>query len=766
MSDGIGKVGQYSMSEETLREELERYRALCDVVSEAIALYEQGQTLDVNDAFCRMFDYTSEEAVGRSIYDFTPSEDLKTFSNTTDATDESFYEGLGRKKDGTIFPLNISARTTRFKGREVRVVVLRDLTRQKEVEKEAEKNRQDYENLLNSIDGVVWEAMLNPPRYTFVSKKAERMLGYPVRLWLEDINFWRKHIHPEDKEELFSQINQAITDQQTVGVEYRIMASDGRIVWIRGRISVEAENGVVVKLRGVMVDTTERRLAENELRKMHRVLLDSQQIAHWGSFEWELDEEGNITDGNVWSDELYRIFGLDPKEKKITYQDFISLVHPDDREDVCQTMRKTIHEGTDFLSHHRIIKPDGELRYLITRGSLLKDKNGKPVRLVGASSDITEQKIAEDALRASELRYRAFIENSSEGISRYDVEPPMPLDLPREEQIKYLMTHAIMRECNMAIAKMQNFDSVEDILGLSLGEIVKRRGEENYDALRLFVYSDYYVADVETKTVTKSKTIRYFLVNFVGVVESGKLIRGWGTQREITKRKHAELKLEAYSKQLRLLSARIHAAREEESAHIAREIHDELGTALTGLKWDLEWIQQKLNDSSDAETIIAVQERIHLTNRLIDNTVQTVRRISSELRPKLLDDLGLVAAIDWYAKQFEKRTGLNCKVDSQLEDIELNKEKATATFRIFQEILTNIMRHSGADTVSIYVDVDGDEFLMVVQDNGKGISEFDRQNTSSLGLLGMRERAYLVGGKVEIVGQEGRGTTVEVRIPV
>jgi len=886
MSGKVQNLVQPPISDEALCEDLERYRALCEIVSEAVALHEEGKILDVNNAFCRMFGYELDEVIGLSIYEFSPPELREDYRQLAEATVEDPNQILGLKKDGTIFPIEVSAKTVRLKGKEIRVAVVRDMTFQKQAEealresekkyrllmeqapdgifirndegyfidvnekaceltgytkeellsikladllpvarlpefveveedlsegitlrverqierkdgslldvglsvrriddkvtqailrdiserkraeREIEKSRRDYEHLLNSIEGVVWEAELNPPRYTFISKQAERITGYPAEKWLEDIKFWRTHIHPEDKEKIFGEINKVIMHHRAVGVEYRIIAADGRTVWIRGRISAEVENGVAVKLRGVMVDTTERRLAENELRKMHRMLLDSQQIAHWGSFEWELDENSKITGENIWSDELYRIYGLEPQEKKITYQDFLSFVHPDDRESVYQAMMTTLNERKPFLSQGRIIRPDGEVRYLITQGSVIKDKNGKPVRIVGASSDVTEQKLAEEALHSSELRYRAFIENSSEGISRYDVEPPMPIDWPQKEQVEYLMKHGIMRECNEASARMQGFNSVDEILGLSLGEIVKHRGEENYEALRFFVHSNYRVADAETKTVTKDKKIRYFLVNFMGIVEDGKLVRGWGTQREITKRKHAELKLEAYSEQLRALSARVHAAREEESAHIAREIHDELGTALTGLKWDLEWIDRRLNDSSDIETAKAVQERIHATNRLIDNTIQTVRRISSELRPKLLDDLGLVSAIDWYATQFERRTGVNCKVDSQIEDIELSKEKATATFRIFQEILTNVMRHSEADTVKVYVDTDEDDFVLIVQDNGKGITEKETQNTRSLGLLGMRERAYLVGGKVEIFGQEGIGTTVEVRIPM
>jgi signal transduction histidine kinase len=225
---------------------------------------------------------------------------------------------------------------------------------------------------------------------------------------------------------------------------------------------------------------------------------------------------------------------------------------------------------------------------------------------------------------------------------------------------------------------------------------------------------------------------------------------------DITERKHAE-------EALRALSARIRSTREEEGTRIAREIHDELGGVLTGLKWDLEKIDSTLNSSGDVSDIRA---RISTMTTLIETTISTVRRIASELRPGVLDDLGLVAAIEWQIEQFQLRSGLNCHWTNNPSEIELTRERATAVFRILQEILTNVLRHSEAANLYVKLKHNKHYFELEVKDDGRGITDSQIMNTQSLGLLGMKERALLVGGEVRITGKEGGGTTVVVRVPL
>jgi signal transduction histidine kinase len=237
-------------------------------------------------------------------------------------------------------------------------------------------------------------------------------------------------------------------------------------------------------------------------------------------------------------------------------------------------------------------------------------------------------------------------------------------------------------------------------------------------------------------------------------------------QAEIVERRQAEAALRTSTEQLRALSARLQSAREEEGTRIAREIHDEMGSALTSLKWDLEKIGQDLSRSNDGSAIGEARERINLMTGLVESTINTVRRISSELRPGVLDDLGLVAAIEWQAQQFQSRTGIRHHADTAPDTTELERESATAVFRIFQEILTNVLRHSQAANIYVKLRKTETQLQLEVSDDGRGITESEKGNTRSLGLVGMRERALLVGGNVEIVGVSGKGTTVSVSVPL
>jgi len=226
---------------------------------------------------------------------------------------------------------------------------------------------------------------------------------------------------------------------------------------------------------------------------------------------------------------------------------------------------------------------------------------------------------------------------------------------------------------------------------------------------------------------------------------------------DVTLRKRAE-------EALRALSARLRSAREEEGTRIAREIHDELGAALTGLRWDLEKIDSTLTASANGSLVSDVHERISSMTITIESTISTVRRIASELRPGVLDDLGLVAAIEWQLEQFQARTGIKCHWTNTANDVKLDREKATAVFRILQEILTNVLRHAQATNLYVKLSRARHHFELEVKDDGCGITQSQRVNSRSLGLLGMKERALLVGGDVHISGKRGQGTTVLVRV--
>jgi signal transduction histidine kinase len=260
---------------------------------------------------------------------------------------------------------------------------------------------------------------------------------------------------------------------------------------------------------------------------------------------------------------------------------------------------------------------------------------------------------------------------------------------------------------------------------------------------------------------------RWFLVRTAPLHdEQGRLVEWYGAAIDIEDRKRAEEKLKATSKQLRALSARLQSAREEEGTRIAREIHDELGSALTTLKWDLEQIESVLSDPKPGPELESMKKKARTMTRLVENTIDVVRRISADLRPSVLDDLGLVPAIEWQSRLFRERTGIAVRCNCLVDEVGLNQEQSTAVFRIFQEALTNILRHSRANGVDVTIMEKDDTFLLTIKDDGRGITDSEKYGQSAIGLLGMRERAHLVGGEIEITGSEGAGTTVTVRLPL
>jgi two-component system sensor histidine kinase UhpB len=239
-----------------------------------------------------------------------------------------------------------------------------------------------------------------------------------------------------------------------------------------------------------------------------------------------------------------------------------------------------------------------------------------------------------------------------------------------------------------------------------------------------------------------------------------------GIMFDVTDRKRFEEQLKDSHERMRELAAHIEAAREEERTRIAREIHDELGQVLTCLKIDLAWMDKKLTSPSQAARRDLLLKKINAMKDSIDHTVRVVRKISTELRPDILDHFGLPAAIEWQAAEFQNRTGIPCRLSASSADLDMDERASSAIFRIFQELLTNIARHANASQVNINLSKRRGFLILEVQDNGRGIAEKEHFKSDSFGLLGIRERAALLGGKLAIKGVPDQGTTVSIRIPL
>jgi two-component system sensor histidine kinase UhpB len=233
---------------------------------------------------------------------------------------------------------------------------------------------------------------------------------------------------------------------------------------------------------------------------------------------------------------------------------------------------------------------------------------------------------------------------------------------------------------------------------------------------------------------------------------------------DITDRRQAEKELHRSRELLRSLSHHLQTAREEESKRIAREIHDELGQQLTVLKMDISWLSRRVDPEEEGAKKFL--QKLDSMSDLVDKTIQTVQKITAELRPGLLDDLGLVPAIEWLAQEFENQTNIPCRIQLFCELVDIDPDCSTAIFRISQEALTNVARHAKATRVSISLKEENDSLVLKINDNGRGIEADDVFAPSSLGLMGMRERIRPFGGELKITGMPNKGTSLTVTLPV
>ncbi|MBI4455668.1 MAG: PAS domain S-box protein [Acidobacteria bacterium] len=355
-----------------------------------------------------------------------------------------------------------------------------------------------------------------------------------------------------------------------------------------------------------------------------------------------------------------------------------------------------------------------------------------------------ERHVLEEKIHESQKLYRALFDQSPDGVLIIDPETMLPTIFNDVacQQLGY------SRE-EFAKLRISDYEAVEkpEETKARIKRILSKGGDE-----------------FETKHRTKQGEIRYVgvTVRWLELADHPLLHCIF---HDITQHKQSEQQLTESHTELRRLAEHLRSVREEERADAARAIHDELGQALTILKMDLTGLQNKLSrEGGPLEQ--SPSEKITSMSRLVDETIKSVRRIAADLRPAVLDDLGIVAAIEWKARELQEKTGIECKLTVEPRDITLDRDRSTDVFRIFQEAMTNVIRHANASKTEIGLRLRDGSLVLEVEDNGRGITKDEISNTKSFGLLGVRERALAWGGEVAIHSAPGEGTKLTVRIPV
>ncbi|MBI3194384.1 MAG: PAS domain S-box protein, partial [Ignavibacteriae bacterium] len=391
------------------------------------------------------------------------------------------------------------------------------------------------------------------------------------------------------------------------------------------------------------------------------------------------------------------------------------------------------HPLKDATYESFIVARDGTPRWI-----LWQDTKGPKDLLISVGHDITERKTSEQALLESEKRYRHLFELNPLPGWVYDADTLIFLAV-NDAAINY---YGYSRDEFLAMT-LKDIRPKEDIPKLL--ESTKQKTTPTYQHSGPWRHKkkDGSIIDVEVSSHT---------LTFMGRASRLVLVK------DITEQKRSE-------EQLRNLSIRLQTIREDERASIAREIHDELGQYLTGIKMYVTGMYQNLKDCTNDLQKQSLSERMLAASELIDQTISSVQKIVTELRPDVLDKLGLVAAVEWQAQEFQSRTGIHCEVTTELDDSTLDQIFVTTLFRILQETLTNVARHSQANQVQILLITEEQDILLEIRDNGRGISSEELTRTNAFGLIGIRERVSSFHGYVEIAGVPNNGTTVTVRLP-
>ena len=378
---------------------------------------------------------------------------------------------------------------------------------------------------------------------------------------------------------------------------------------------------------------------------------------------------------------------------------------------------------------------DGSLKEIEISAKMLADG-----RFIGIVRDITTRKRAQETLRISEEKYRLLFNQN-----------PMPMFMIELPDRKFI-------DVNNAAVEFYGYTK-EEFLKMTVYDIRPEYTIEKLKDLDSSNINGVHHAGIwkhkkKDGTVVQMNIITH---NILYEEKNARLVLA----NDVTQKIKAEEELKKSHEELRQLATHMEKVRETERTSIAREIHDELGQQLTGLKMDISWLNKKIKNQ-EAE----VQEKILDTIALIDATVITVRRIATELRPSILDDLGLIAAMEWQSEEFEKRSEISCIFSSNVTEADVGSDLATGIFRIYQECLTNVLRHADATEVISSFKISEHALQLSIMDNGKGFIAQEIATKRTLGLLGMKERTTLLGGTYEIFSEPGKGTSVIIIVPL
>jgi len=494
----------------------------------------------------------------------------------------------------------------------------------------------------------------------------------------------------------------------------------------------------------------ERKRVEAVLKQSQERLATAQRIAHVGNWDWDIPNNHLF-----WSEEIYRIFGLEPEKTATTYEAFLSSVHGEDRDFVIESVNQALHEGKPYHIDHRIVLPSGEMRIVHEHAEVTRDQTGKATRMQGTVQDVTDSRRAEEAVRTSEELLRTVLHALPVAVWILDEEGQVLSRNPAGSKI--------WGEDPPDLEGLKDFGRYKGWWP----DTGKRLKSREWSAARAIKKGETVLGEIveiesfdgQRKTLSNSAVpLRAADGAIRGAIVVGEDI----TERASVQKalRYSNTLLESSRKELRTLTAHLDLEIEEERRRIAQELHDQLGQSLIASKIALNMLGMGKPEHE------RLRDQIGEIISLIDQTIQSVKRIALDLRPFVLDHLGLVAAIESELHKFEERTEISCvSYLPQTESVQLAPVTSMSLFRIFEEALSNIQKHARATQVIVRLESRAGRLLLEVHDNGKGIDDVVILAPDSLGIAGMRERVARLGGDLCIETNDCGGTSVIVSLP-
>ncbi|HML75780.1 MAG TPA: PAS domain S-box protein [Anaerohalosphaeraceae bacterium] len=560
-------------------------------------------------------------------------------------------------------------------------------------------------------------------------RKPDELFGRPI------LDF----IHPQSREQVRRELNSLYELQQIQsGHEVKFLRVDGTEIEVEIAASPLIYQGKP-SAQIVFHDVTERKRQQEALQLSESRLLEAQQVAHLGN--WELDL---TTHAIWWSDEVYRIFGLTPKQSPATYEMFLSYVHPEDRNAVIEAVKTALAEGVQYSIDHRIIRPDGFERVVHEQAKIMYDANQHPLRLVGIVLDITDRVRAEDAVRQSEERFRLMAQASKDvfWVSTPGIGQMLYIS-PAYETLWGKTRKSLYRNPKTFLDSVHPDDREKLIAGIQ----GHAQGQWDY----------------EYRILQADGSVRW--VHDVGYPvrnEQGELTLMAGIVRDITDRKKAEEDILAQQKELRSLAIQLQLAEERERRRIAQDLHDSIGQILSFSGNELKILQRSVPDG--------IAEALRTITEQLDIAVDQARSLSFDLSPSLLYDLGLEVAIEDLADRISRERKLKCSFRSCSREKPLNEDVKILLYRGTRELLINASKHAQATQVTISCVRSGSSIVIEIQDDGRGfdVSRLQDHNgkAQGFGLMNLRERLHYIGGSMKIESNAGAGTKVILTAPL